>query len=350
MPSLKGSLETSTQPETYIAPLIGEAKFIRAMCYFYLVNSFGDVPLVLETNPAITAELPRADTEVVYTQIKTDLLEAIAVLPEDFRSYGGEKIRATTGAAQALLARVYLYMKDWENAEITASEILRKTDLYHLEPDPGKVFLANSQEGILQFVPAFSSSIWMASAFYPSAAPNFVLNDGLTAAFEEGDYRRFAWTIDYNTQGDIYPHSAKYKRTFSNPSAIEYNQVFRVAEQYLIRAEARAQQNNFDEATEDINKIRRRANLDDLRNLNTKEALIAAIEQEKRIEFFCEWGHRWFDLKRWPGRIDPSVSRADEILSEYKGDNWQTTDQLFPIPQASRTTNPNLSQNPGYTN
>ncbi|MDD7884559.1 RagB/SusD family nutrient uptake outer membrane protein [Flavivirga sp. 57AJ16] len=341
-------LNKSSLSKSYVDPILGEAKFIRALCYFYLINEFGPVPLVLQTDPTVTATQPRESVNLIYEQIKTDLLDAIEVLPDNYGAYEGKKTRATTWAAKALLARVYLYNADWENAEIEATQVINKTALFDLEPDLEKVFLANSQEGILQFPPAFSSSIWMASTFYPSFSANFVLNEELTNDFEAGDKRRDSWTINYSSQGVIYPHSAKYKRTFSNPSAVEYNQVLRISEQYLIRAEARTQQGKFDEARADINKIRERADLDDLTIPNTKEALMVAIEQERRVELFCEWGHRWFDLKRWSARNNPSQTRAEEVLSVLKVDNWQSTDLLFPIPETSIVNNPNLSQNPGY--
>jgi len=79
-----------------------------------------------------------------------------------------------------------------------------------------------------------------------------------------------------------------------------------------------------------------------------KTSLMAAIEHECRIEFFCEWGHRWLDLNRWPGIANPALTRADEVYPVDKTTAWQSYDALYPIPQTEITTNPNLTQNPGY--
>jgi hypothetical protein len=73
---------------------------------------------------------------------------------------------------------------------------------------------------------------------------------------------------------------------------------------------------------------------------NTQSSLLLVIEQERRIEFFAEWGHRWLDLKR--------TNRADPILGALKPATWQPTDVLWPIPQDQINLNPSLTQNPGY--
>ncbi len=116
--------------------------------------------------------------------------------------------------------------------------------------------------------------------------------------------------------------------------------VFRLAEQYLIRAEARANLENLTGANEDLNIIRKRALLDAKNDLN-KDSILRNIEQERRIELFSEWGYRWFDLKR--------LNRADKVLTQTKGDTWQSTDALYPIPQSEIDLNSNLKpQNAGY--
>jgi hypothetical protein len=115
--------------------------------------------------------------------------------------------------------------------------------------------------------------------------------------------------------------------------------VLRFAEQYLIRAEARAWQNKIEDAVTDINAIRLRAGLHELEKNISKEECLQAIEQERRTEFFAEWGHRWINLKR--------TGNANAVLSKVKS-NWQYYDTLYPIPFAELETAPNLEQNPGY--
>jgi hypothetical protein len=115
-----------------------------------------------------------------------------------------------------------------------------------------------------------------------------------------------------------------------------------LAEQFLIRAEARAKQNNkligSNSAESDINVIRNRAGLLNT-SAATQEELLSEIERERRVELFVEWGHRWLDLKR--------SGRASAVLSLIKP-LWDDTDVLYPIPYSERLLNPKLTQNFGY--
>ena len=136
-----------------------------------------------------------------------------------------------------------------------------------------------------------------------------------------------------------YYYPFKYKERLATSPVKEYNIVFRLAEQYLIRAEARAQLNNLMAAKNDLNLIRTRANLPAI-IVNDKAAIMLAIEHERQIELFAEWGHRWFDLKR--------TNRSGSVLGPLKGSNWQMSDTLYPLPQVQLDLNVNLHQNPGY--
>ncbi|OQP56392.1 RagB/SusD family nutrient uptake outer membrane protein [Niastella populi] len=337
-------------PEGYKNRVMAEAKFVRAVCYFYLVNEYGEVPLVLTTSVSESNVQPRDNVGKVYDQIEKDLTEAQAMLPSDLRYYGGNRTRATTWAAGALLARVYLFRGKWSQAGAAASTVIGNPGLFSMQPDAAKVFLANSQEGIMQFVNAIPSS-WMATNLGASAAavtPNFVLSDSLYAAFETGDARKANWVGIKVYGGKNYPYPAKY-RYINGVGAVEHAQLLRMAEQYLIRAEARTQLGQFTDAAADLDVVRKRAGLGNT-TANDKPTLIAAIEHECRTEFFCEWGHRWLDLKRWPGIANPAVTRADEVLGKEKGTLWQSTDMLYPVPQPARNVNVNLTQNAGYTN
>lgn len=122
----------------------------------------------------------------------------------------------------------------------------------------------------------------------------------------------------------------------------EYSMVMRLAEQYLIRAEARARFGNLSGSIQDINKIRTRsglASLSENQDELTKEKLLEVILLERRREHFTEWGHRWFDLQRFG---------TSEILQDKENSNWTSSSNLLPIPSEERDKNPNLSQNPGY--
>jgi hypothetical protein len=338
----------SSLPPAYVARTVGEAKFIRSLIYFYLVNNFGPVPLVLTSNVQVATNLPRDSAGAVYAQITKDLTDAMAVLPADFSLYGGHPTRATSWAAEALLARVYLYTHNWAQAQTMASAVISNPGLFSIQPALTQVFLANSTEGIMQFETSITTN-WIASnmgsASY-SPTPNFVLSDSLYAAFEPGDLRLTNWVGIKSYGGKNYPYPAKYTYIFGS-GAVQYDQVLRLAEQYLIRAEAETQQGDYTAAAADIDVVRTRAGLPNT-TASDKASLLAALEQENRIEFFCEYGHRWMDLNRWPGVANPAVHRADEVYPVDKSTPWQPYDALWPIPLSEITANPNLTQNPGY--
>jgi hypothetical protein len=115
--------------------------------------------------------------------------------------------------------------------------------------------------------------------------------------------------------------------------------VLRLSEQFLIRAEARVRLDKLAEGSADLSVIRQRAGLSALSGL-TKPALLDSIQLERKFELMFENGDRWINLKR--------LNTANMILAPLKGTNWNTNDQLYPIPQTERLRNPNLSQNPGY--
>src|SRR5699024_9452423 len=122
----------------------------------------------------------------------------------------------------------------------------------------------------------------------------------------------------------------------------EFSMVMRLAEQYLIRSEARTQLGKLTGAIADLDKIRKRANLDLIINLKPsidKGTLLDSIQVERQRELFSEWGHRWLDLKR--------TGTVSEVLSTKKS-FWEDTDALYPIPEEERSKNPNLTQNIGY--
>ena len=124
-----------------------------------------------------------------------------------------------------------------------------------------------------------------------------------------------------------------------NATPSEYYMVLRLTEQYLIHAEASAEQNKLADAIADINLIRRRAGLPDLPDSLDQAQTLSAIMQERRIELFAEWGHRWLDLKR--------TGQADAVLGPIKT-TWQTNAQLYPIPLSELQSDSKLTQNAGY--
>lgn len=327
--------------------LLGEAKFMRAFTYFYLVNIFGDVPLPLEPNVIANASLPRSPATEVWNQITKDLTEAKMALGESYPS-SSFRTRINKSVATAFLARVYLYQKQWINAEAEATNIINNTD-YRLV-DLGEKFLNTSEETIWQFYNidgvSKSGKVYQANEGF---LPTCFLTSTLSDSFEPNDMRKSEW-VKLITVGEM-PFNTIYKYKSFAGTANEYDIVMRLSEQYLIRAEARAQQNKIDGnqgALADLNSIRNKAGLGDLSGLNTAQTLLA-VENERKWELFGEWGHRWLDLKRTPSVVDPTLTRADDVLSVLK-DAWKPSAILYPIPAGEITLNPKLTQNTGYVN
>ncbi|MFY9464349.1 MAG: RagB/SusD family nutrient uptake outer membrane protein, partial [Sediminibacterium sp.] len=323
--------------------LRGEALFIRAFVHFYLVNLFGDVPLVLTTDVRQTATIGRTPVASVYERIVTDLLESKSLLSEGYSNSNNERVRVNRFAASAFLARVYLYTGAWQSAIEAADAVIDNSGLYELSADLNTVFYKNSKEAVWQFY-SFGGDghTTVGAALVPASAtsiPNYTMTDYLMNTFESGDQRATTWVATSTSNSQVYYRPYKYRQRVATTGATgEYDMVLRLAEQYLIRAEAKAQLNDIAGAQEDLNKIRNRAGL-----LNTsasdKDALLAAIEKERQVELFVEWGHRWLDLKR--------TRRIDAILSPIKS-GWQSARQLFPLPAVELSKNPALEQNAGY--
>ena len=362
---------TSLTPKIKVQ-LLGEAKFVRAFCYFYLVNLYGDVPLALSTDYSINRFLPRASKTIVYNQIIQDLNEAKDLLSQDFISGDlvsktSERLRPTKWAAMSMLSRTYLYTQDFSKAESEATSIINNNTLFDLVPIDD-AFKKNSKESIWQLQPVganVESNTREGQLFVlPSTGLSFSTNPvylrpDLVASFEANDIRKTNWIKSIVNNGISFYYPNKYKVGRVNTSVVEYSTVLRLSEQYLIRAEARIHLGKTQDGIADLNRIRKRATdtamdpAEQLKQLSSALSQIdalKAVEHERRVELFTEWGHRWFDLKRTQGFNVPSKSRADEVLSILKGVNWQTTDQLFPIPQIDITLNPNLvgHQNLGY--
>jgi hypothetical protein len=313
---------------------IGEAKFIRAFCYFQLINFYGPVPLVLTTNLAASRELPASSYAVAAQQVIAVLVDAQRRSPADYAISANLRVRANKYAASALLAKMYLYLKDWNNAEIQATAVISKTDVFSLESNLSKVFLNSSPEAILQFSNREIGFAGIASYFVPRAGfqPPYVISSALLSAFEADDARKTNWIA--SSAGLAYP--AKYKVT---TGATEMDILLRLSDILLVRAEARAKLNNSSGAQQDLNLVRRRAGLP-----NTTAALVpdllAAIEKERRVELFCEWNNRFFDLKR--------TGRIDAVMSAAKPNVWRPIASLYPIPLTEIAANPKLIQNTGY--
>jgi len=339
VPNVKDPLLTPALKNQYI----GEAKFIRALAYFDLARAWGGVQIILEPTVSLQdrPKVPRSSLTETYAQVQKDLEDAELLLPD-----GVNRIRATKRTAWALRARLHLYKKEWALAEEYATKLIDKPADYTLLKPYSSWFAGNvvgTAESIFELeYSAINQSTIRAQMQHPTKggtyryAPNdkFVqlLNDAAVSGGRKaliGSVTQGGTTLWY---GNLY-----YRLPATDPAYI-----FRIAEMYLIRAEARAQLNNLSSATgalSDLNKVRDRAEIAPSTAV-TKEEILLAIENERRIEFAWE-GHRWFDLAR-TGRaktvleaLDPNTKVADHEL-------------VFPIPIVQLQLDNSLTPNPFY--
>ncbi|MBI6116837.1 RagB/SusD family nutrient uptake outer membrane protein [Salegentibacter maritimus] len=343
---LEGLEASDNLSEGIKTSLEGEAKFVRAFTYFYLVNLYGEIPLILSTDYRENSLATRNSEEDIYQQIITDLNTSRDLLDDNYRH--GDRTGVNRSCALALLARVHLYKENWEEADLASSEVISNTQQYEIISDPNQVFLANSKEAIWQITPegrggplGFTNegSIFLFLSIAPGIT-KVALTEELVNSFVERDQRLHDW-IGFNEDTQNY-FVNKYKDRRSINEILEFSMVLRLAEQYLIRSEARVMKNNFAGALADLDVLRVRAGLPILSANNeelSKEELLDTILEERRKELFTEWGHRWLDLKR--------TNKADYFLPPSSED-WENTDIYYPIPAQELMKNPNLTQNPGY--
>lgn len=352
---VEGVTSSATLTPAVKSQLLGEAKFSRALCYFYLVNLYGDVPLVLSTAYTTTSILPRSPKDQVWGQIVQDLSDAQKLLNADYLDATllqktDERVRPTKSAATALLARAYLYTGNWSGADSASSAVIANSS-YKLD-DLDQVFLKNSTEAIWQLQPVTNNGFNTPDALafiIPATGPDNVqhyayLSDFLLSSFEPGDQRRFHWVDSVDVGGTTYYHPYKYKSDSLNAPITEYTMVLRLGEQYLIRAEAKARQNDLMAGLQNLNAIRNRAKLSDT-TASSQSELLSLILHERQTELFTEWGHRWLDLKR-TSTID-QIMGADSVCAN-KGGQWRTERQWFPVPLSEIQADPKLVQNIGY--
>ncbi|CAN5858715.1 RagB/SusD family nutrient uptake outer membrane protein [soil metagenome] len=312
----------------------GEALFLRSLHYVNLVRYFGGVPIITEptrtTGDAAAAARPRNTMAEVYALIERDLNEAAGLLP-DTRING----RATMGAAQALLSRVYLEQHKDAQARDMATPVINNGQ-YEMTANFADLWVQqNTQESIFEIQYTITDSNAQAFWLFPARGGlggrwGYNPSAGLRSAFVENDTRAEATFAREPGSGRFY--GTKYFRVDGGDDNVI---VLRLAEMYLNRAEANTRL-GADAAVvrADINVVRQRAELQPLmETVNTRDALIEAILQERRVEFALE-GHRFFDLRR--------TGRAMEVLGipEFR--------LLWPIPEPEMDVNEQLVQNPGY--
>lgn len=358
---------------------LAEAKFLRAWYYINLVRTFGDVPLVLSSKVE-TTDLTRTPKQQVYEQIIKDLTEAEAVLPRASAYPAADHGRATKGAAQAYLGKVYLYMKNNVKAEEWFGKVITSND-YQLHPDYMEMFLRvgeTSKEHIFQVkflndqgaAPANNNNI--GTTFGSRARSGWGFNlptQDFVDAFETGD-PRLKQTVYKN--GDVMPdglvanvgnsttgylatkyYVPEYERVQGSLQAGRDDIYMRLGKVYLWYAEAANEIGKTTEALKYLNEVRKRARqgnnavLPDI-TVTDKDALRQLIWKEQRVEFGQEY-ERFFELVR-QGRAGTVLRAYATKYNTAKGKGFRDgVNEVFPLPQSEiNLSKGKITQNPGY--
>lgn len=336
--------------------LIGEAKFLRALNYFFLVRGWGAVPIQSQD---ITV---RAAVKDVYAYIEKDLTDAIEVLPLKSEYASKDLGRATKGAAQALLSKVYLYADDWQKAYDYANTVITSGE-YDLESDYSVLWRASSENGvesIFEFQARGNSVAHGIQQYSQTQGArgttgwgwgfNVPSEDLLNDFNNSGDaIRRDATIIFRNstlwdgrvvgaTENPMYNYKA-YSSANAGASDGDKNiRYLRLGEVYLIRAEAANELGKTDQALKDLNKVRMRVKLGD-ETATAQATLRKAIWHERRLELAFEHD-RWFDLVR-TGQAGTTMRAVGKKFVDGKH-------ELFPVPNAQVLSTPTIGQNPNW--
>jgi len=355
--------------------VLGEAYFLRAHYYFILVRFFGDVPLTQKpVEPGDDLRPFRTPKSEVYTQIISDLNQAITLLPPKEQYTGDNVGRASKGSATGMLAKVYLTLGNWQKVVDLCDQV--KALGYSLNAKYGDNFSSateNSKESLfeIQYVGNAGMGFWsnenQASWLSTFTGPRgsdlvaggwgwnqptqefmnsyeagdlrkdvTVLYDGCPK-FDGKDYKK-SWSMTgFNLRKFLVPLSAV--SSYDN-SPLNFP-VLRYADVLLMKAEALNELGRTAEAVAPLNEVRSRAGLGNVTGLS-KDAFREKVLHERRMELAFE-GQRWFDLIR----INNGQYGIDFLKSIGKS-NVSSKFLLFPVPQKERDANPNLTQNTGY--
>jgi len=354
-----GQFEQSAQDQ-----FVGEAKFIRAYAYLSLLKLFGDGALTGNfSGPALPLQLtpfegydtgdvlPRSSVKEVYDQIVKDLKESLVALPERQTSELETRSRATAGAANALLARTYLYMRDYTRAAVSAKAVLDKPSLYFLITDLGQLFPYNpsgsAQTLTGEYIMAFPVSHMVSTStsinnnlgngfFFKRS---FWINPDFISQFEAGDLRvsqlMFKGDSIYNP--DRFGDKATMK--FNNSNGRDNVPLIRLAEIMLTRAEALTRTDGINqEAVDLLNSVRTRSLPSaaplNAGNFSSADDLIRSILQQRRFELAFEGFYRYDLIRTGQPLHTPDLPQTKKVL---------------PIPQIEIDISHGLiEQNEGY--
>lgn len=373
LPDLEGSVSDLEQIE-------GEARLARAIAHFDLVKSFAkaytqsdpDTDLGVPIVEHFEVGQPQRNTiQEVYDFIVEEA-ELAGSLMKDNGSFDNSSVFLTVATSEAFLARVYLYMGEWDEAVNYATDVIDRSSAFSLAEDSASyanMFLNDEGDEVIFRVGLTTSDYdgrYIGYNYYNKVQdkpnPDYIPAQWVLNMYDAEDYRgEVSFKLDSTTFGWDwqlvwkYPgNPAFYGQSGSTTNANMYK-MFRLSEMYLIRAEAFAEQNKDNLALTDYNTLRA-ARISSYTNEDLSgEALKDAIWEERQREL-CFEGHHFFDLKRKGlGFTRKPINHPDQGLITNPGTNqnelsvspdhikWQ-----WPIPDAELRANENITPNPGY--
>lgn len=407
--TIERSQNVKFQDESKKNRLLAEARFIRAFEYFELARSFGGMPIMTKiTMPSEAKGIARASLDSTYAFIEQDLLAAIPYLPLRSQQSSSDLGRITKGAAQGMLAKVYLYQEKYKQAEEQLKAVINSGE-YKLLPNFGDVWSMdhnNSEESLFEYQTNSDISynlgerISVAVGSRDDSGWSWGLpTSNLEKAFkDEGDSIRLRYTIMHDGQTDVpgdptytkdnpyvispskhksarcnmklYIPKAKRPDPYDAPHIPLNYRILRYADILLMYAEVENALGNDAEARKALNQVRERVKLKDV--TSSGKELRNAIRKERRLELALE-GNRLFDLRRWTddnGKkaicnvMGPNGSfviyNTKESTDKYELSNTKENqdeginfkegrDELYPIPNSEIIqSNGVIKQNPGY--
>lgn len=357
--------------------ILGEAYFVRAYCYYYLSQVWGQPVIVTEayTDPINAKPVPRSTTAAGFAQAASDLQASIKLLQYGYNNSANIAVQANKGAAFALLAKTYLWQKNYKSASAAADSVILRGG-YTLEPGAtyGNIFKGHDQESIFEINMIYSPNQNEAQSAGSGAFSQF-----LAEPFVFGkDPTTSIWLVNTDLVNNLYDTTAagmakdaRIKATFyglqsSTPQMVKYANVIyqqpaqqadpfvsnnmvllRLADTYLVKAEADVNLGNMGDAALYVNKVRERAGLGKL-TITDPTQMMYNIMDERGREFFGE-GTWFFDLYRTGLILDPGYDNAIEGYlparagNDNAGFQWPLDLRLL-LPQ-----DPLLTQNPYWS-
>lgn len=297
---------------------------------------YGNLGISLPLAPSRKAEsLPRASLQETWAQIESDFQKAVPLLPE---ASAAAPARISKAAARGMLARMYLYLKNYAQASDFATQVINDPK-FQLVADYSSIFTGKlSAESILELQFDNADQSVIRNWYIPTSAGgrgDLAAHDEFYNSIPDADARKKLYAFDANAK--FY-----YPTKYAKAGNIDNIHVLRIAEMYLIRAEADYFAGKGDPLA-DLNKVRTRAKLEPLAAINS----IDDILNERKVEFAFE-GQRWYDLLR--------TGKALTVLAAVPRSNapgapatlTEANRQVLPIPSAELNANPNAVQNDAY--